>query len=95
MDGSRVVAWTTLAGALISAGMLFRSRFRPEFDDPHEQVIYDMSTAIALSAMLGSLPRLFHIENIVLQVAADAVSIVVAIFVFVQLRQLVRMNADS
>ena len=75
--------------------MLLSSRFRPEFDDPREQLIYDMSTAIALSAMLASLPRLFHIESIVLHLAADAVSIVTAIFVFVQLRNLVRMESDS
>ena len=95
MDGSRVVAWATLASTFIAAGMLLRSRFREEFDDPRDQVSYDMSTAIALAAMLGSLPRLFHIESIVLHLAADAVAIVTAIFVFGQLRHLVRMESDS
>ena len=95
MDGSRVVAWTTLTSAFIAAGMLLSSRFRPEFDDPREQVIYDMITAIALAAMLGSLPRLFHIESIVLHLAADTVSIVTAIFAFVQLRHLARMESES
>ena len=95
MDGSRVVAWITLASTFVAAGTLLHSRVQPAFDDPQEQVVFDMSTAIALSAMLGSLPRLFHVESNALRYAADAVSIVVAIFVFVQLRQLVRLESDS
>jgi len=92
MDGSRIVAWATLASTFIAAGMLFRTRLRREVDDPREQVVYDMSTAGALSAMVGSLPRLFQIETEVLHYAADAVSIVTAIFVFVQVRQLIRLR---
>jgi hypothetical protein len=95
VDSSRIVAWTTLASAFVAAGMLLRSRIRPDFDDPREQVIYDMSTAIALSAMVGSLPRLFHVESDVLHYAADSVSIAVSIFVFVQLRQLLRMKSGT
>jgi len=92
MDGSKIVAWATLASTFIAAGMLFRTRLRREVADPREQVVYDMSTAIALSSMLGSLPKLFQIESDVLQYAAGAVSIVTAIFAFVQLRRLIQLD---
>ena len=95
MEGSRLVAWGTLASVFVAAGMLLRSYIQPDFDDPSEQVIYDMITAMALSAMLGSLPRLFQVERGVLHYGLDAISLVLTIFVFVQIRRLVRLKSQE
>ena len=92
MESSTVPGWMALASFAIACGLLVRGRFHAETDDDRVELLMESITALVASSTLGSLPRLFGLENEVLRWGVTGVSAVFGIFGWVQLVRGLRMK---
>ena len=92
MPSSNLPGWTALASFALACGLLVRARFREESDDPHTDLLMDSITALVAGSTLGSLPRLFGLENEVLRWGFTGVSAIFSVFGLIQLIRVVRLE---
>ena len=85
MESSNVPGWIALASFALACGLLVRARFRAQFDDPRVELLMESMTALVASSTLGSLVRLFGLENEVVRWSITGVSALFGIFGWVQL----------
>ena len=90
MESSNVPGWIALASFALACGLLVRGRFRAESDDLRSELLMECITAIVAASTLGSLPRLFGLENEVLRWGITGVSAVFGVFGWIQLVRAVR-----
>ena len=62
MPSSNVPGWIALASFALAC-LLVRAQFREEGDDPGIDLLMESMTALVAGSTLGSLPRLFGLEN--------------------------------
>ena len=92
MESSNVPGWIALASFAFACGLLVRARLRAETDDPRTELLMDSITALVASSTVGSLPRLFGLENEVLRWGITGVSAVFGVLGWVQLIRAVRLK---
>lgn len=90
MESSSVPGWIALASFALACGLLVRARFREESDDPGIELLTESITALVASSTLGSLVRLFDLQNEVLRWSITGVSALFVIFGSVQLIRMVK-----
>ena len=82
----RLVAWLTLGSALIALVALVYELVSPT-EDARKRPMLLAASAMGVSALIGSLPRLFKIDHIAVEVTVIAIQWVFMIF---GIRQLMR-----
>src|SRR5688572_24994242 len=92
MESSNVSGWIALASFALACGLLLRARFRAESDDARSELLMDCITALVASSTLGSLPRLFGLENEVLRWGITGVSVVFGVLGWIQLVRVIRLE---
>ena len=92
MQFSNVPGWIALGSFALACGLLVRARFRAESGDPRTELLMESITALVASSTLGSLPRLFDLENEVLRWGITGVSIVFVVFAWIQLVRGIRLT---
>jgi hypothetical protein len=92
MPVSNLPGWIALASFALACGLLVRGRLRAEADDPRTEVLMEAMTALVASSTLGSLPRLFGLENEVVRWSITGVSAAFGVFAWIQIVRGIRQK---
>ena len=90
MEGTNWAGWTAVISFALALGILVKNRLSPEADDLRTGLLTEAVTAIVAGVTIGSLPRLFSLENEILRWEATGVSAMFTILAWVQLVRVVR-----
>jgi hypothetical protein len=90
-----VLGWMAVGTSVLAAGALIRSHFRSDIDDLRQQFFMDYLAAAVLSSSVGSITRLFRIENDAVHWGLEIVALAVMLYSFVLLVRALRLKEPS
>ena len=90
MEGTNWAGWIAVISFALALATLVKNRLSPETDDLRTGLLTEAVTAIVAGVTIGSLPRLFSLENEMLRWGTTGVSAMFTILAWVQLVRMVR-----
>ena len=90
MEGTNWAGWIAVISFAVALGILAKNRLSPETEDRRTGLLTEAVTAIVAGVTIGSLPRLFSLDNEMLHWGATGVSAMFTILASVQLVRMVR-----
>ena len=95
MEGANWPGWISLLSFALAFGTLVKNRVWPDSDDLRTGLLTECVTAIVASVTVGSLPKLFGLENALVRWGTLGVSAIFTILAWVQLVRVVRLKAPE